>query len=181
VDRSNVEAARSGDRSAFDGIVRTEVDHVYRLALAITGNETDAADATQEAFLHAWRHVRELRDPDRFDAWLGRIIVNQARMVLRSRRRRLVREIAVSDVDADARHPHAAAAAAATEDALALRAALARLPADQRVILALRHLEGRGIAEIAAILGVPEGTAKSRLFTARRALEAALAEESADG
>ncbi|OGO56445.1 MAG: hypothetical protein A2V85_03570 [Chloroflexi bacterium RBG_16_72_14] len=179
MDRSNVDAARSGDRSAFDGIVRTEVDRVYRLALAITGNETDAADTTQEAFLHAWRHVRELRDPDRFDAWLGRIVVNQARMVLRSRRRRLVREIAVSDVAADAGRPPVPAVA--TDDALALRAALARLPADQRAILGLRHLEGRGIAEIAAILAVPEGTAKSRLFAARRALEAELAEEVADG
>ena len=179
MDRSNVQAARSGDRSAFDAIVRTEVDRVYRLALAITGNETDAADATQEAFLHAWRHVRELRDPDRFDAWLGRIVVNQARMVLRSRRRRLVREIAVSDVDTDTGRPPVPGVA--MDDALELRGALARLPVDQRVLLALRHLEGRGMAEIAAILGIPEGTAKSRLFAARRALEAALADEAADG
>lgn len=183
VDRSIVEAARGGDRAAFDALARTEVDRVYRLALAITGNEADAADATQEAFVAAWRKLRDLRDPDAFDAWLTRLAVNASRMSLRARRRRFVREIPVADVDPEAQRSGSSGDGAgsagspspdAREDGMDLRAALARLPAEQRSLLALRHLEGRGIAEIAAVLGIPEGTAKSRLFAARRALERAL-------
>lgn len=179
MDRSIVEAARGGDRSAFDALVRTEVDRVYRLALAITGNDSDAADAVQETFVAAWRKLRDLRDVDAFDAWLTRLAVNTCRMSLRARRRRFVREIPVADVDPEAPRrstDHDAAAADAREDGMDLRTALARLPPEQRSLLALRHLEGRGIAEIAVILGIPEGTAKSRLFAARRALERALDE-----
>jgi RNA polymerase sigma-70 factor (ECF subfamily) len=180
VDSSIVEAARGGDRAAFDALVRTEVDRVYRLALAITGNEADASDATQETFVAAWKGLRGLRDVTAFDGWLTRLTVNAARMTLRSRRRRLVREIAVADVDPAA--PRGADdRAGAREDALDLRAALDRLPAEQRSLLALRHLEGRGIAEIASVLRIPEGTAKSRLFAARAALQRALAEGTRHG
>ena len=184
MDRSIVEAARGGDRAAFDALVRTEVDRVYRLALAITGNDADAADAAQETFVVAWRKLRDLRDPGAFDAWLTRLAVNTCRMSLRARRRRFVREIPVADVDPEApRHASddGAATTDAREDGMDLRAALARLPAEQRSLLALRHLEGRGIPEIAGILGIPEGTAKSRLFAARRALERALDEGARHG
>lgn len=173
MDSSIVEAARGGDRAAFDALVRTEVDRVYRLALAITGNEADASDATQDAFVSAWRGLRGLRDPTVFDAWLTRLTINASRMVLRGRRRRLVREIAVADVDSqpprgvDARD-------AAADDAMDLRAALGHLPADQRGLLAMHHLEGRGVTELASILGVPEGTVKSRLHAARLALQRCL-------
>jgi RNA polymerase sigma-70 factor (ECF subfamily) len=172
VDGSIVEAARRGDRAAFDALVRTEVDRVYRLALAITGDEADASDATQDAFVAAWRSIRDLRDPAAFDAWLTRLAVNACRMTLRSRRRRLVREIAVADVDAAA--SRVAVGGTLREDALDLHAALGRLQADQRAILVLHHLEGRGLAELAAILGVPEGTVKSRLHAARLALQVRL-------
>ncbi|HYO42347.1 MAG TPA: sigma-70 family RNA polymerase sigma factor [Candidatus Limnocylindrales bacterium] len=192
MDRSIVEAARGGDHAAFDALVRTEVDRVYRLALAITGNESDAADAVQETFVAAWRKLRDLRDADAFDAWLTRLTINASRMSLRTRRRRFVREIPVADVDPGARRPAPTGEGAgslstsssspdAREDGMDLRAALARLPAEQRSLLALRHLEGRGIAEIAGVLGIPEGTAKSRLFAARRALERALDEGARHG
>ncbi len=173
MDSSIVDAARGGDRAAFDAIVRTEVDRVYRLALAITGNEADASDATQDAFVSAWRGLRDLRDPTAFDAWLTRLAVNASRMVLRGRRRRLVREIAVADVDPQA--PRGGGARDGTaEDAMDLRAALGHLPADQRALLAMRHLEGRGVAELASVLGVPDGTVKSRLHAARLALQRCL-------
>ena len=154
---------------------------VYRLTLAIAGNEADAADATQDAFVAAWRQIRSLRDVARLDAWLGRISVNSARMVVRGRARRSVREIrgldlaSVTSVD-----PAPTGFAPAGRDAAVLGRALERLDPDRRVILALRHLEGKGIPEIAATLGIPEGTAKSRLFAARKALQAALNDE-ADG
>jgi RNA polymerase sigma-70 factor (ECF subfamily) len=149
---------------------------VYRLTLSIVGNEADAADATQDAFVAAWKQVRSLRDASRLEAWLGRIAINAARMVVRGRRRRAVREI--RDVDPAAvtavLDPASTGFSPAELDGRALAAALDRLDPDRRAILALRHLEGRGIPEIAAMLGIPEGTAKSRLFAARKALQAAL-------
>jgi RNA polymerase sigma-70 factor (ECF subfamily) len=148
---------------------------VYRLTLAIVGNESDAADATQDAFVAAWRQIRSLRDEARLDAWLSRIAVNSARMLARARRRRLVREIPGFDAAAlDVRSPSGDPGDRAASDARILGDALDRLSADQRVILALHHLDGRGLAEISAILGIPEGTTKSRLFAARRALAAEL-------
>ncbi len=86
LERELVEQARRGDRAAYEAIVRREVETVYRTARAILGNDADAADATQEALIGAWRRLSSLRDPDRFDAWLGRITVNACRMALRRRR-----------------------------------------------------------------------------------------------
>lgn len=181
MDRSIVEAAHGGDRAAFDALVRTEVDRVYRLALAITGNEADASDATQDAFVSAWRSIRDLRDPAAFDTWLTRLTVNASRMVLRGRRRRLVREIAVADVDPMAPRGGGGSRDGAAEDAIDLQAALSRLQPEQRAILVLHHLEGRGLAELASILGVPEGTVKSRLHAARLALQRCLDREQRRG
>ncbi len=177
LDTTLVERARRGDLDAFEAIVRDRMGAVYRLSLAITGNEADAADATQDAFVAAWRQVRSLRDASRLEAWLSRIAVNSARMVVRARSRRSVREI--RGVDAvtlsAAAEPAPTGFSPAERDGRTLAAALDRLDPDKRAILALHHLEGRGIAEIAAILGIRQGTAKSRLFNARKALQAELA------
>lgn len=175
LDRAQVEQARRGDVDAFEAIVRSRIDTVYRLSLAILGDEADARDATQETFVAAWRRIASLRDPDRFEAWLQRIAVNAARMTLRGRRRRLVREIPSDHVAAAER----GTAGPPPSDAERLGAAMERLSPDQRAILALHHLEGQGLDEIAESLRIPVGTAKSRLFTARRALEKALADEAA--
>jgi RNA polymerase sigma-70 factor (ECF subfamily) len=147
------------------------MDAVYRLTFAILGNEADATDAAQETFVAAWRNVRRLRDPDRFDAWLQRVAINTARMAHRARRRRAVREIPASDVIGPSGTP---AAPTVEDDAIVLDRALERLPVEQRAILVLHHLEGRAVAEIADILEVPVGTVKSRLHTARQALHAAI-------
>jgi len=155
--------------------MHTRIDAIYRLSYAIVGDEADARDATQETFIAAWRRIRELRDPDRFDAWLQRIAVNAARMTLRARGRRRVREIPAGDVAALAMT--ADGVVPERSDADLLGVALDRMPIDQRTILVLHHLEGHGVAELAEILGIPAGTVKSRLHTARRALEAALAAE----
>jgi RNA polymerase sigma-70 factor (ECF subfamily) len=175
-----VERARRGDLDAFESIVRDRMGAVYRLTLAIAGNEFDAADATQDAFVAAWKQIGSLRDASRLEAWLGRIAINSARMVVRGRRRRSVREIreldAVTLTVAAPSDPGPIGPAAADRDGRTLAAALDRLDPDRRAILALRHLEGKGIPEIAATLGIPEGTAKSRLFAARKALQAAIAE-----
>ncbi|MBA2315360.1 MAG: RNA polymerase sigma factor [Chloroflexi bacterium] len=166
-----MDRARLGDLDAFESIVRSRTDAVYRLSLAITGDEADARDAAQESFVAAWRELPGLRDADRFDAWLQRIVVNRCRMVIRARSRRRVREIPASLLPA----PRADVAAASDADRLG--AALSRLAPDHRAILALHHLEGRTIDELSASLGIPAGTVKSRLFTARRALDRALGTE----
>jgi RNA polymerase sigma-70 factor (ECF subfamily) len=175
LDPTLVEQARRGDLKAFESIVRLRMDAVYRLTLAIVGNEADASDATQDAFVAAWRQIGSLRDADRLDAWLARIAVNSGRMVARGRRRRSVREIGGLTADTtDLPSRIGDPAGQVAEDARALGAALEHLSPDQRAILALHHLDGRSVGEIASILQVPEGTVKSRLFAARRALVARL-------
>jgi RNA polymerase sigma-70 factor, ECF subfamily len=152
-------------------IVHARTDAVYRLSLGIVGDDADARDVTQEAFITAWRQLPSLRDVDRFDAWLYRIALNAARMALRSRGRRRLREISLGPEGA-----RRAAAESRATDAGRLETALRQLSVEQREILALHHVDGRSVADIATILEIPTGTVKSRLFTARRALDAALTE-----
>ena len=148
---------------------------MYRLSFAILGSEADAHDAAQSSLVEAWRQLSRLREPERFDAWLQRIVVNAARQVIRANSRRRVREVPASTVEA----LDGPAAPSGRDDAAVLDVALRTLPVEQRSILVLHHLEGHGLAELAAILAIPVGTAKSRLFTARRALAAAIAREEA--
>jgi RNA polymerase sigma-70 factor (ECF subfamily) len=180
LDRSLIDRARNGDLDAFETIVRARMDAVYRLTSAILGDEADARDATQETFVLAWRELPRLREPEKFEAWLQRVAVNAARMTLRARGRRRVREIPSSQVVA-AQASRVAADGGPEADAARLDAALRLLPIDQRAILVLHHLDGRPLAEIATILDIPIGTAKSRLFAARRALEGALRADGTHG
>jgi RNA polymerase sigma-70 factor, ECF subfamily len=184
VERELIEQARAGDRAAFEALVRLKVDAVYGTALAILGHEADAQDAVQEAFVAAWRSMAALRDPDRFEAWFGRIVVNACRMSLR--KRRAVREIAVRSSGGDAygadgelqeRPSDSPSLADLAASADPFDRAFDRLGADDRVLLVLRHRDELPVAEIAARLGIPAGTVKSRLFAARRALGRALARE----
>lgn len=166
-DRSLIDRACGGDLDAFEEVVRARMDAIYRLSYAILGDEADARDAAQETFVSVWRGLARLREPAKFDAWLQRTAVNAARMTLRGRGRRRVREIPSSQIEA-------LAAQAAPSDSDRLDVALQLLPIDQRAILALHHLEGRSVAELSEVLEIPVGTVKSRLHTARRALQAAL-------
>ncbi|MGH2475888.1 MAG: RNA polymerase sigma factor, partial [Candidatus Limnocylindrales bacterium] len=176
--RALVDRARYGDLDAFEEIVRARMDAVYRLSFAILGDEDDARDAAQETFVTAWRQIDRLRDADRFDGWLRRVAVNAARMVHRSRRRRGVREIPASRVGGVTDMP--AVARPSDADAATLDLALRRLPIEQRSILALHHLEGRPLTDLALILEIPVGTVKSRLHAARQALQAAIDAEGRD-
>jgi RNA polymerase sigma-70 factor (ECF subfamily) len=171
-DPSLVDRARLGDVEAFALIVHARTDAVYRLSLGIVGDGADASDVTQETFITAWRRLRALRDADRFDAWLYRIALNAARMAVRRRTRRRLREITLGAEAASV----ATGTPSRASDAGRLELALRHLSVDQREILALHHIDGRPVADIAGILEIPVGTVKSRLFTARRALDAALTE-----
>ena len=131
----------------------------------------------------AWRNLPRLRDPERFDAWFGRILVNTARMSVRRRGpSRSVRLVVVDahDDDPDTRQRELGRADPALDGVVAgdaLQRAINRLTVDQRTILTLHHVEERPVAHIAAVLGIPVGTVKSRLHAARVALEKAMEAE----
>ena len=173
MDRELLLRARAGDMEAFETIVLAKAEPLYRTATAILGNEADARDATQETLINAWRRIGQLRDLDRFDAWLGRGLVNQCRDALRRRGR--VREVRIPEGERTSKsaavHPSPAHGRADSAD---LRDAFQRLPLDRRTLLVLHHLHGYGVKEIGAWLGVPTGTVKWRLSRARRALRAEL-------
>ena len=171
MDRELVLRARAGDREAYELIVVERGEHLYRTALAILGREADARDATQDALISGWRRLGDLREPDRFEAWLGRILVNECRMALRRRGR--VREIPL-DADSSLRayEPRTPDSPDGSFDD-----AFDRLSADHRTILVLHHMHGYGVEEIAAWLGIPTGTVKWRLSRARAALRAQLGDE----
>ena len=161
-------AAVGGDDAAFERIMAGRVGRTFRVALAILGSEADARDATQDAWLQAWRQLATLKDLDRFDAWLDRIVVNACRMTIRRKR---IREIPIPsgfDREGTTHRPDAVA------ERDALERAFDRLSVDHRTVLVLHHLEERTVAEIAGVLRVPAGTVKSRLHAARTQLERTL-------
>jgi RNA polymerase sigma-70 factor (ECF subfamily) len=175
-DAELVTRAQHGDRDAFALLIEPRADRVLRTARAILGNEMEAHDAAQNALLSAWVHLPRLRDVDRFDAWIGRVLRNECAAALRRRGRS--REI---DLSAAESGPSAAPASPDTSDATletaAVKAAFGRLSVEHRMILLLHHLHGLPLDEVARQLNVPTGTAKSRLWSARRALERALEAE----
>ena len=173
---SLAERARHGDRIAFEGLVDGRLSSTFRIAMAILGNEADARDATQEAFLRAWRDLPGLREADHFDRWFGRILVNACRSAVRGRRRRAVREISVGAMPGGGEgfDPAGPADDTRTADADVLDRALDRLSSAERTLLALHHFEELSLVAIGHRLGIPAKTVKSRLFSARRALERAL-------
>jgi RNA polymerase sigma-70 factor (ECF subfamily) len=169
--------AARGDLRAFDALMAGRLDRCYRLAWSILQNDADAADATQEAFVHAWRELPRLRAPGAFDGWLNKIVANTALMAHRSRRR--LREVQVapeSNEDELSALDHGYTTGGPTEiDAVAetdaIRRAFGQLRPKDRAILTLHHVDERPVAEIATLLGIPVGTAKWRLHNARRTLE----------
>lgn len=177
MDPALIRRAQTGDVDAFTALVAGRVEAMQRTAMAILGHEADARDAVAESLVAIWRELPRLRDPLAFDAWSTRILVHACRGGLRRRVRTRVRELTMDAAEGRRSLPSSASPADDVGARMALERAFERLDADARTILVLHHLDGRGLAEIAAVLGIPEGTAKSRLFAARRALERALERE----
>jgi RNA polymerase sigma-70 factor (ECF subfamily) len=178
-----VRRARTGDAAAFGVLVDTRIDRCYRLAWSILSNDADAADATQDALLAAWRQLPRLRDAAAFDGWLNRIVANAALM---ARRRRLrLREVSIAPIHPGymPNEPEPAPdlrARTAFDDVVdndAIGRGFDRMRPQDRMILVLHHVEERPVAEIARSLGIPVGTVKSRLHAARIALEKAMEAE----
>lgn len=163
-ERALVLAAQAGDGAAFAGLVRRHQRRAYAVARAIVLSHDDAEDAVQEGFLHAFRALDRFRPEQAFGAWLHRIVANAA---LDIARRRKVRD--ADELPESLASPHRDPAEA-DELRWRLGAALARLGARQRAVIVLHDVEGYKHAEIGALLGIPEGTARSDLHHARSQL-----------
>jgi len=190
VKRTDAELAAAsgrGDPAAFGELVLRHQDRAFNLAFRLTGSHEDAADAVQEAFLKAYRGMASFRRQSSFYTWLFRIVVNEVRSRQRSGSSRpAVFTLSSADGRSTGDPPDAAAGLRSTgpdpseqasiaERRQIVEAALQSLEFDQRAIIALRDIEGRDYAEIAEMLGCPQGTVKSRLHRARMALKDSLA------
>jgi RNA polymerase sigma-70 factor, ECF subfamily len=169
VDRYLVEAARRGDREAYADLIRARGDRLFAIAQRILRDVDRTEDAVQDALVIAWRDLPGLRDPERFDAWLHRLVV-RACVREAMRQRRVIANLRVLPADLPAGPDEYLTVA----DRDQLERGFRRLDPQQRAILVLRHFAGFEPAEIAEILGVPAGTARSRLHHAHRAMRAAL-------
>jgi RNA polymerase sigma factor (sigma-70 family) len=169
VDRDLVERARRGDRAAYVDLVRPRLDRLFAVAHRILRDVDRAEDAVQDTLVIAWRDLRGLRDPDRFDAWLGRVLVNVC-IAEASRERRRSANLRALPIDG----PAAPDDLLTVADRDQLERGFRRLAPDQRAILVLHHFGGYTPSEIAETLGIPPGTARSRLHNAHRAMRAAL-------
>ena len=171
--RDLVERAMAGDHDAFSELARVSIGRLYVVARLILRDDKGAEDATQEALVAAWRRLDGLRDPDRFEAWLHRLLVNACYREARRSRRRGSIEIHVE--------PLAMPEASQVPDGdfdLAdrdqLERGFRRLDVDQRTVLVMHYYLGFSLDEAAEALGVPPGTVRSRLHRAINAMRAAL-------
>ncbi len=152
--------------AAFGELFRRHRDRMYAVALRTTANRELAADAVQEAFISAFRRADAYRGEAAVTTWLHRIVVNACLDRIRRERVTVRRAGDVAELDLPDRHDHHAS----VEARLDVREALARIPEGQRLALVLVDMHGLSVAEAASILGVAEGTVKSRCFRGREAL-----------
>jgi len=168
LDRTLIERARHGDRDAYASLAAQASDRLFAVALRVLRDPEAAQDALQSALVQIWRDLPSLRDPDLFDGWSYRVVVN----CCHTARRRAGRPAAALGTGG------AEPAVADTQSSLATRdeleRAFARLTVEQRAVLVLLYYRGLSVAEIAAALALSEGTVKSRLHAARRGLRAAI-------
>jgi RNA polymerase sigma-70 factor (ECF subfamily) len=174
VDRDLVERARRGDRDAFAVLVHQVSDALYAVAFRILRDTGLAEDALQNALVLAWRRLPHLRETDRFEAWIHRILVH-ACYDEAGRSRRWSATVRVLPVDGPVAPDDTSVVAARDE----LERAFRRVPVEQRAVFVLHHYLGLPLVEVAEILGIPAGTARSRLHYATRGLRDALIGETA--
>lgn len=166
-----VREARDGRAEAFEALVQRYGPEMYRLAAAIVGPD-EAGDVAQDAFVAAWRDLPRLREVERFEVWLRRIVINRSRNALRSRKRRPSQPLeGMTVAETASRSPDFRDAVHARQ---ALDAAFAGLSADHRSAVVLHYGAELSIRETADAMGVAVGTAKSRLNGALRRIRAAM-------
>jgi len=169
MDRDLVIRAMAGDHGAFAELARTSIGRLYAAARLILRDDQRAEDATQEALVAAWRDLSVLRDPDRFEAWIHRLLVRSCYREARRGRRRWAIEM---EVRPSVGHQPDPALDIADRDQL--ERGFRRLDADQRTVIVLHYYLGLTLDEAADALGIPPGTVRSRLHRATQALRAAL-------
>jgi RNA polymerase sigma-70 factor (ECF subfamily) len=165
--RDLVTRAQQGDEDAFAELATGIADRLFSIAYRVLRDVEAANDATQETLVILWRELPALRDPDRFDSWSYRIIVNAA--YAESRKLRPPVPVALArptDAEDDP--------ISAIVDRDQLERGFRRLPVEQRAALVLQHYLDLSLPQIAEVLGVPVGTVRSRLHYARDAMRAAL-------
>jgi len=176
LERELIRKCKAGDARFYEPLVRAYEPPGLRLAIGMMGNLEDARDALQEAFIKTYQSLPRFDLKRPFGPWFFQILRNQCRDMLRSRKARFNLETLDEQLElrpADAEQGPERRRERATARDLLWRA-LERIGEEHREILVLKELEGFRYAEIAAILGIPEGTVASRLFHARRALKEAL-------
>jgi RNA polymerase sigma-70 factor (ECF subfamily) len=167
-----VERASQGDHEAFGLLVDARLARLDTAARLILRDADLARDAVQEATLRAWRNLRGLRDPSRFDAWLHRLTVNACLDIARHRRSRVI-EIELTPLhDAPVQD-----ASSQVTDAIYVERMLAALDPAQRAVIVLHYYLDLSLPETAATLGIPVGTAKSRLNRALDAMRIKVADD----
>ena len=171
--RDLVERAMAGDHDAFSELARVSIGRLYIVARLILRDDARAEDATQEALLAAWRRLAGLRDPDRFEAWLHRLLVNACYREARRGRRRQSIEVHVDPL-AMPEAPGAIDGDFDLADRDQLERGFRRLDVDQRTVLVMHYYIGFSLDEAAEVLGVPPGTVRSRLHRAINAMRAGL-------
>lgn len=166
--RDVVVRAMAGDHEAFAQLARLSIRKLYAVARLILRDGDQAEDATQEALFVAWRDLSALRDPDRFEAWLHRLLVRECYRAARRDRRRIEIENQVSPASdmPDPGHLNA------LHDEL--QRGFKRLNVELRTALVLHHYLGYSFPEIGEVLGIPVGTAKSRVHRATQLMRVAL-------
>jgi RNA polymerase sigma-70 factor, ECF subfamily len=167
--RDLVVRAREGDRDAFSMLVAGSLGRLTAVARMILRDEYAAQDAVQDAFIEAWKSLRGLRDPDKFDAWMRRLVV---RACFKGTRRNRAQAVEIRLTPADEPAVNDAARDVGNRDEL--ERGLARITPEQRAVVVLVYYLDLPLADAAEALGVPLGTAKSRLNRATSALRAAI-------
>lgn len=173
MDRTLVEQARRGDREAFAVLVHQVSDSLYAVAFRILRDPGRAEDVLQNALVLAWRRIPKLREPDRFEAWIHRILVHACYDELQ-RARRWTANVRVLPVDG----PSTPDGTDAVADRDELERAFRRLSVEQRAVFVLHHYLGLPLVEVAELLEIPAGTARSRLHYATAGLREALIADS---
>ncbi len=169
-----VERAAKGDQAAFGALAHAASDRLYAVAYRILRDQYLAEDALQQTLISIWNELPRLRDVDRFDAWSYRLVVRASLAEARRERRAPTMPLLPADADRSVAPDEFRVVA----DRDQLERGFRQLTPEQRAILVLQHFAGQSLAEIADILGIPVGTAGSRLHYATRALRAALEADS---
>jgi RNA polymerase sigma-70 factor (ECF subfamily) len=170
-ERELVEAAMAGDADAFSSLAEASARRLYAVARLILHNDALAEDATQEALVVAWRDLSALRDPARFEAWLHRVLVRECYKHGQRERRRVQVEGQVQSLTVETDPSHQSIVSDQIERGFS------RLSVEHRTVLVLHHYLGYTFPEIAATMGVPVGTVKSRVSRACAAMREALTTE----